>query len=124
MTWPQGNEQYRAQPEERARELPPPPYMQPPPPPGYAQPMMQAYQQVQGRSAAVGVIASLFIPGLGSMLAGRGGKGAAILVSYFVAILLCFFLIGFILSPAVWIYGMVAANNDTHKWNREHGLIS
>ena len=37
---------------------------------------------------------------------------------------LIFFLVGFIAAPAVWIWGMVAANNDAHKWNRAHGILS
>jgi len=95
----------------------------PPPPPSYGQQPV-VYQQVQAHSPALGVIASFFIPGLGSMLNEQVGKGVAILACYLVSILLCFFLIGIVLAPACWIWGMVAANNDAHKWNRAHGIIS
>ena len=54
-----------------------------PPPPGYGQPQM--YHQVQPRSAALGVVASFFIPGLGSMLNDKVGKDVGILVCYFVS---------------------------------------
>jgi len=82
------------------------------------------YQQVQGRSAAVAVLASLLVPGLGSMLNDEVGKGILILACYVVAVITCFFLIGFVLAPAVWIWGMVAANTDAHAWNRAHGMLS
>jgi hypothetical protein len=54
------------------------------------------------------------------MLNEKAGKGIGILACYVVAFILVFFLVGFI-AAAVWIWGMVAANNDAHKWNRAHG---
>jgi TM2 domain-containing membrane protein YozV len=98
------------------------PQLYAPPPPGYGQPMV--YQQVQPHSAALGVVASFFIPGLGSMLNEKVGKGIGILAAYIVSVILVFFLVGIIAAPAVWIWGMVAANNDVHKWNRAHGIQS
>jgi len=47
-----------------------------------------------------------------------------ILACYVAAFILVFFLVGLIAAPAVWIWGMVAANNDAHKWNRAHGIMS
>lgn len=70
------------------------------------------------------VIASLFIPGPGSMISGRGGKGTAILISYIVSILLTLLVVGFILAPIVWIGGMVMGYQDAQKWNRDHGILS
>jgi TM2 domain-containing membrane protein YozV len=89
---------------------------------GYGQPMM--YSQVQPHNVALAVIASFFIPGLGSMLNEKVGKGIGILACYLAGVVLCFFLIGIVVAPAVWIWGMVAANNDVHKWNRAHGIMS
>jgi TM2 domain-containing membrane protein YozV len=112
---------------EQVRYQPPPPKDPPPlvyPQPPYGQGRPQQWQHVQGRSAAAAVIASLFIPGLGSMLNEKAGKGILILACYIVALVSCMFLIGFILAPAVWIWGMVAANSDAHKWNRAHGILS
>jgi len=83
-----------------------------------------AYHHVQPHSAGLAVVASFFIPGLGSMLNEKVGKGIGILAAYVVAVILIFFLIGFLATPAVWIWGMVAANNDAHKWNRAHGILS
>ena len=123
-TWPgEESAQYQTGPSEQARAqaLPVPQgYQQPVPPMG--QPA--TYHHVQGRSAAVAVIASLFIPGLGSMLNEKVGKGILILACYAIAWLTTLVLIGFVLAPAVWIWGMVAANNDAHAWNRAHGILS
>jgi len=76
------------------------------------------------RSVALAVIASFFIPGLGSMIAGKTGKGVAILLSSIVAAISCIVLIGFILWPIVWILGMIFAATDTRDWNRARGIIS
>lgn len=92
-------------------------------PPAPAQAAMP-YHQVQSHSAALAVIASFFIPGLGSMLNEKVGKGVGILAAYIVSAILVVVVIGFIAAPAVWIWGMVAANNDAHKWNRAHGIMS
>jgi TM2 domain-containing membrane protein YozV len=90
--------------------------------PAYGQGM--AYHLVQPHSAALAVVASFFIPGLGSMLNDKVGKGIGILVLSILAWISAIFLIGFVLGPAVWIWGMVAANNDARKWNRAHGILS
>lgn len=94
----------------------------PPVPPAQTQGMV--YHQVQPHSAPLAVVASFFIPGLGSMLNEKVGKGIGILACYVVSVILVFFVIGFIAAPAVWIWGMVAANNDAHSWNRAHGIMS
>jgi hypothetical protein len=74
---------------------------QPPPPlpaPYATAGQPQPSYHVQPRSAALAVIASLFIPGLGSMINGKVGKGIAILISSIVAGILCLVIIGFILA--------------------------
>ncbi len=58
------------------------------------------------------------------MLNEKVGKGIGILACYIVSFILVIFLVGLIAAPAVWIWGMVAANNDAHKWNRTHGILS
>ena len=78
------------------------------------------------RSAGVAVLASFFIPGLGSMMNERAGKGTLILACYLVtwgATVVTFGFL-FLLPIAVVIWGMVAGSNDAHRWNRAHGLIS
>lgn len=89
----------------------------------YQQPVY-VQQVVAPKIPALGVLASFFIPGLGSMINGKGGKGALILVSYFVAWLTTIVIIGWVAVPAVWIWGMIAGYQDAQKWNRGHGIIS
>lgn len=126
--WP-GDEaaQYRMRPE----EYPPPQVQALPAPAAVAHPavpegqqQVAAYHQVQPHSAALAVVASFFVPGLGSMLNEKVGKGVGILAAYVVSVVLIFILIGIITAPAVWIWGMVAANNDANRWNRAHGVMS
>jgi TM2 domain-containing membrane protein YozV len=130
MTTQPPGEPARYQPQpipEQARYLPPPPQNPPPlvqPQPPYAYGQAMPYHQVQPHSAALAVVASFFIPGLGSMLNDKVGKGIGILILSILAWVTAIFFIGFILGPAVWIWGMVAANNDARKWNRAHGIMS
>jgi hypothetical protein len=58
------------------------------------------------------------------MLNEKVGKGIGILACYIVSLILVVVVVGFIAAPAVWIWGMVVANNDAHKWNRAHGILS
>lgn len=98
----------------------------PPQPPSPYTPQRPYPQPVQvaPRSPALGLIVSIFIPGVGSMMAGKTGKGIGILIGYFVGWLLCLVLIGFVVMPAFWIWGLVAAYTDAVAWNRAHGIIS
>jgi TM2 domain-containing membrane protein YozV len=93
----------------------------PRPQPSHAQ---AAPYPVLPRNPAIAVLASFFVPGLGSMLNEKAGKGVLILSLYLVSIVLMFFLIGFVTGLAVWIWGMVAAHNDAREWNRLHGITS
>ena len=95
------------------------PYAQQYPPPGW-----QPRPQVAPRSPALGLIVSIFLPGVGSMMAGKTGKGIGILIGYMIGWLLCLVLIGFLIMPVFWIWGMVAAYGDAVAWNREHGIVS
>ncbi len=114
--WPQAAEQ-AVPPEPPA----PPEY---PPTAAYGAPMPYQGQRVVPRSAALAVVAAFISPGLGSMINGRVGKGIGILCCAFLAALSSLIIIGFILAPAVWIWGMIAANNDVRKWNAEHAIVS
>lgn len=80
--------------------------------------------QVVPKSPAVAVALSFLIPGLGSMTSGEAGMGVFILVCYVFAWASALFLIGFILAPAVWIWGMVAAHGAARRWNYRHGILS
>lgn len=114
--------------------------------PAYGGYQQQAYQAVpvavvQGptrKDPAVMLILSFFIPGLGSMLSGAGGMGAAILCTYigswfvlFIGFLTTFIFIGFLLIPiafimwlGAWIFGMFHAYSAAQKYNLQHGLAA
>jgi len=107
-----------------ARE--PQPYHQPSPTTegtsmSYVQPQPQ---QVAPKNAGLALLASFFIPGLGSLMVGRMGWGIGIFCAYVAAWVSMFVLIGFVLVPAVWIWGMVDAYVGAQSWNRRHGIVS
>jgi TM2 domain-containing membrane protein YozV len=120
----QAREQVRPQPQYdySGSGQPPPPQLPVPVP--YAQGQPQPYYHVAPKSPGLGVLASFFIPGLGSMISGRGGKGAVILISYVLSLILTVVVIGFITAPIVWIVGMVTGYQDAQQWNRDHGILS
>jgi TM2 domain-containing membrane protein YozV len=80
--------------------------------------------RVSPRGRAGGAVVSIFVPGVGSMINGSVGRGVLILVAYLVSCLLCLVLIGFILAPAVWIWGIIDGALSADRWNRKHGIIS
>jgi TM2 domain-containing membrane protein YozV len=79
---------------------------------------------VAPKSPGLAVFLSFLIPGLGSMTSGSGGVGTLILVSYIFSWLLTTLVIGFVLVPVVWIWGMIHANSAAVRWNANHGIIS
>lgn len=100
------------------------PYQPPAQPQPYAYRQPYPVQVVAPRSPAAGLIVSFFLPGVGSMMAGKTGKGIGILIGYLIGCLLCIIVIGFIVAPVFWIWGLVAAYQDAVAWNRGHGIIS
>lgn len=77
---------------------------------------------VQPKNPTVSLIASFFIPGLGSMLNGDTGKGVGILVGYVVSWLLVIVLIGLVGVIGFWIWGMVDGYQGAKSWNERHGI--
>ena len=80
--------------------------------------------QVAPKNPALALLASFFLPGLGSMLNGEGGKGAGILIGYLVCIPLSFVLIGIPGMLAFWIWGMVDGYQGAQRWNARYGILS
>jgi TM2 domain-containing membrane protein YozV len=92
---------------------------------GYPQQYGVGYpQQVAPKSPGLSLLASFFIPGLGTLINGNAGLGIAIFVAYRFAWLTTMILIGFLLLPAVWIWGMIDAYQGAQKWNTAHGILS
>ncbi|WP_411283641.1 DUF2510 domain-containing protein [Lapillicoccus sp.] len=80
--------------------------------------------QVAPKNPALALLASFFIPGLGSMLNGEVGKGVGILIGYAVCWVLSFVLIGIPGLIAFWVWGLVDAYQGAQKWNARHGILS
>lgn len=95
-------------------------------PGAYGPPVPGAYPQVSvaPKNPAIALLASFFIPGLGTLMNGETGKGLGILIGYFVAFLMSFVIIGIPFAIGLWIWGMVDAHSGAKKWNVRHGIIS
>ncbi|NEA33785.1 hypothetical protein G3I17_19235 [Streptomyces sp. SID13031] len=76
------------------------------------------------KNPGLALVASFFIPGLGTLINGNVGLGIAIFAAYCVAWILCLVVIGFVLLPAVWVWGMIDAYQGAKKWNTTHGIVS
>jgi TM2 domain-containing membrane protein YozV len=98
--------------------------------PGYAGQMQPGYAMrpdgmvVAPKNPAVSLLASFFIPGLGSMLNGDVSKGVVILVCYLISAVLTLVIIGIFGLFGFWIFGMVDAYNGARAWNARHGIYS
>jgi TM2 domain-containing membrane protein YozV len=91
-------------------------------PAGMAQPQGQLV--VAPKNPAVSLIASFFIPGLGSMINSRVGIGILILCIYVLGLILSLFLIGIPIAFGAWVWGLVDGYQSGQAWNRAHGIIS
>ncbi|EPH07087.1 hypothetical protein HMPREF1531_00136 [Propionibacterium sp. oral taxon 192 str. F0372] len=115
-------------------------YAQPPEPntsgvPSYAQPMtpsprqaMAPYNPVYGRPQVsrkepwLSLVASFFIPGLGSIINGETSKGIGILVGFFACIFTSFLIVPIIGIIAFFVWGLVDAYQGAERFNTYHGL--
>ena len=73
------------------------------------------------RNSAASLLASLLLPGLGTIINGETGKGLVILVAWITAWVLVLAIVGLILVPTVWIYGMYDAFQGARRYNLAHG---
>ena len=91
--------------------------------PGYGavQPYWQVPQAAR-KDPALMLVASLIIPGLGTILNGETGKGIGILAAYIIGALLSVILIGLPIMFGFWIWGMVDAYSGAKDHNARHGL--
>lgn len=88
---------------------------------GAVQPYGQ-YPQVARKDPAIMLVASLIIPGLGTLLNGSTGKGIGIFAGYCIGALLSVILIGLPIMFGFWVWGMVDAYNGAKDFNARHGL--
>jgi len=74
------------------------------------------------RNPAASLLASLLVPGLGTIINGELGRGLVILVAWITAWVLVLAIIGLILVPAVWVYGMYDAFQGARRYNLAHAV--
>ena len=76
------------------------------------------------KNPVLGLVLSLLIPGLGSMVNGEAGKGCIILGLYALGWILSIILIGIPLLIGAWIWGLIDGYQSAQRWNRAHGIIA
>jgi TM2 domain-containing membrane protein YozV len=77
---------------------------------------MMIYEQYK-KSEVMGAVVNFFFPGVGHMILGKVGMGIAIFCAYLVSLVLCFFIIGFILLPIIVIWSIYDAYTYAKKYN-------
>lgn len=82
------------------------------------------YPQVRPKSPGLALVASFFIPGLGSLIIGRVGMGFLIFSCFVISWVLLFVVIGFVTLPLVWLWAMYDGYHGARSWNAAHGIIS
>lgn len=98
------------------------PWAGPHPRPGYGY-VQQPYPVGSPKSPGGSLVASFFIPGLGTMINGDVSKGIGILIGYSISWLLSLIIIGVPFLVAFWIWGMVDAYQGAKEWNARHGFF-
>jgi len=69
------------------------------------------------KNPAIAIVLSFFWPGLGQLYNGQIGKGIIFMICSFVSALLMWVIIGFLLYPIVWIWGLIDANASAKRIN-------
>ena len=72
------------------------------------------------RNPAASLLASLLVPGLGTIINGETGKGLLILGTWLLSWLLVLAVIGILLLPAVWIYAIYDGYQSARRYNLAH----
>lgn len=71
------------------------------------------------KNPSIAIVLSFFWPGLGQLYNGEIGKGIFFLIAAGISALLMWLVIGFLLYPVIWIWGMVDANSSAKRINLE-----
>jgi TM2 domain-containing membrane protein YozV len=108
------------QPPQGQNGFPPAPYQQPYPA-GYGAPPVM---QVAPKNPGIALLISFFIPGVGSLYAGKTNTGVIILIGYVISWVLTIVIIGFLGVFGFWVWGMIDAYTAAQSWNRVRGIES
>ena len=71
------------------------------------------------KNPSVATVLSFLFMGLGQFYNGQIKKGVLFIVCYIVSIILMSFIVGFITTPVLWIWGMIDANRSAKQINME-----
>lgn len=74
------------------------------------------------KNPAIAAVLSALIVGLGQIYNGQLGKGIGFIVLYLISLASIMVLIGFVLVPIVWIYGIYDAHKTAKEMNA--GLVN
>ena len=74
------------------------------------------------KNPGVAAVLSFFFCGLGQIYNGQILKGIILLICYAISWLLMYILIGFIIVPILWIWGMYDAYRSAERINKESAL--
>lgn len=69
------------------------------------------------KSPGLAAVLSFFVTGLGHIYAGDVGKGIALFVVYALSVGMTFMMIGWLILPFVWIYGVIDAYKAAERTN-------
>jgi TM2 domain-containing membrane protein YozV len=131
QNWNAPGAQSYQQPQGQPDGYPPAPY-QPQQPP-YQQPyQQQAYpagypggpMAVAPKNPGIALLISVFLPGVGSLYAGKTTSGVIILIGYVISWVLTIVIIGFVGLFVFWVWGLIDAYQAAQAWNRARGIDS
>ena len=75
-------------------------------------------EPLQIKHAVLAAVLSFFFTGLGQIYNGQIGKGILLAALQVVSVILCAFLVGFVTTPLLWIYGIYDAYKVAGKLNQ------
>ncbi len=74
------------------------------------------------KNPGIAAVLSFFWCGLGQIYNGQILKGIIIIICYAIAWLLMYLVIGFVLVPILWIWGMYDAYRTAERLNKNNAL--
>ena len=75
-------------------------------------------EPLQIKNAALAALLSFFFTGLGQIYNRQIGKGILLAALQVVSVILCAFLVGFVTTPLLWIYGIYVAYKTAGELNQ------
>lgn len=79
---------------------------------------------INQKNPGLAAVLSFLITGLGQIYNGQIGKGIGLLIAAVVSAALCTVIIGFVLLPIIWIYGIYDAYKTAEKINQGGGVAA